>query len=223
LLADQLRVDLDEVEEDIIDWLERQAVRCYHGCRTDDAGTYFRQGLRVHRREEQEAAVRQLVESDARLRWMLPGLADTFAKFPSTTDEHRCFVVLDDRALLDRAAHYLIYGSEWICAVLGRGSRGPLLERGVPTMIEVDLPLMWTSFGQREALASLLLREWTRQVAQRPRQVLVVDFTFTMHHDLPPEVVTGHYHPTEMEDPLEGSSLYRPPGDSCLHCRADVG
>ncbi len=218
LLASELQTEFDDVKEDLIDLLEHQIVRCYHGCRTEDAGTYFREGLHFHRREKLEARVRNLVESDARLQWMLPKLAERMAEFPSTVDEHRCFLVLDDRDMIDNAAHYLIYGSEWICSVLGYGFRAPLVEKGVPTIIEVDLPLSRTSPGLRRQLASLLLREWTRQFVRKPTEVLLQDFTFVLHEVLPAKFIMDHYHPLKMKDPLERGALYRSPRETCLYC-----
>lgn len=216
------RPDADDLVGGFADELDRMVVRAYHGCRTEDAGEYFRRGIRVHRREELEELVRSIVADDDRLRWMLPTLVARMADFPSRCDDHRCFVVLDDRALMEQAAHYLIYGSEWVCAVLGHGWRDPLLERGAPTMIEVDLPVKWVSVGLREELSKLLLGEWTRQTVAKPSGTFLEDFTFTLHHDLPPETVVGHWHPERLVDPLERMRVHRPASTTCRHCADDT-
>jgi hypothetical protein len=221
LLQSELRIELDEAVSGLADVLERARVRTFHGCRTDDAGKYFRHGLRMHRREELAEELRALVARNERFAWLLPRLEDRIAELErsfGSIDEGRCYVVLDDRALLERAAHYLIYGSEWMCAVVNGRVLGPLLEHGVPTMLEIELPLQFASPSQREQLARKLLHEWTRQIATRPKRVAVVDFTFALRLDLDPEFVVGHYHPKVLHDPLNAYRLYRPKHTSCRYC-----
>ena len=218
MLEDVLRPGVFEVAEKFARDLEGKVVRAYHGCRTEDAGQYFRNGIRAHRREELESQVRELVHADPRLAWLRNGLEARMAEFESALDQGRCYVVLDDRSLLDGGAHYLIYGSEWICAVLGHGYREPLLENGAPTLVSVDLPLSWVSNGLRKELAELLLGEWARQTLLVPKRVFVEDFTFTMSRDLPPQTVVGHRHPKKLVDPLERMRVYRPATTTCLHC-----
>lgn len=218
MLESALQPDVIDVREAFANELEGKIVRSYHGCRTEDAGDYFREGIRVHRREELEERLRRIVEENDSLRWMIPTLSQRMAEFPSSTDVDRCFVVLDNRAMLKYAAHYLIYGSEWICAVLGHGYRDPLLKIGVPTMIEVDLPLSWASEGDRRELADLMLGEWLRQTLDKPDQVRIQDFTFVLHRNLPPETVVGHYHPRRLRDPLEKGIPHHSPNATCLHC-----
>ncbi|MBC7953167.1 MAG: hypothetical protein H7Z12_15275 [Rhodospirillaceae bacterium] len=223
MLESEIRTDIFDVEEPFADELERMVVRCFHGCRTEDAGHYLIHGIRAHRRDELEARLRAMIAEDERLRWMAPTLSERMAEFPSATDEHRSYVVLDDRFMLEHAAHYLIYGSEWIAAVLGRSWRHPLLERGVPTMIEVDLPLSWVTLGMRKALSRLLLSEWTRQTVDKPAHVYQRSFTFILDRDLPPEIVAGHYHPETMKDPWDGRAVYRSPRTVCEHCGNNDG
>lgn len=218
MLEDVLRPGIFEVAEKFARELESKEVRAYHGCRTEDAGRYFRSGIRARRGEELETQVRELVQADPRLASLRNGLEARMAEFESGLDQGRCYVVLDDRSLLELGAHYLIYGSEWICSVLGHGYRAPLLERGAPTLVSVNLPLTWVSEGLRKELAELLLGEWTRQTLLAPKRVFVEDFTFTMFRDLPPETVVGHRHPKKLEDPQEGMRVYRPATTTCLHC-----
>ncbi len=85
-------------------------------------------------------------------------------------------------------------------------------------MIEVDLPVKWVSVGLREELSKLLLGEWTRQTVARPSGTFLEDFTFTLHHDLPPETVVGRWHPERLVDPLERMLVHRPARTICLHC-----
>jgi hypothetical protein len=74
--------------------------------------------------------------------------------------------------LLKRAAHYLIYGSEWVSAVLGAAGRRVLLQRGAPTLLEIDLPLRMSSVQTRTELATKMLRngrDWRATGLTGPR------------------------------------------------------
>src|SRR4051794_39222171 len=72
-------------------------------------------------------------------------------------------------------------------------------------------------------LAKDMLREWTRQAAWEPDEVVKVDFTFTLRTDLPPEHIVGHYHPRELRDPLRGFQLHQSPRTCCAHCGISGG
>jgi hypothetical protein len=134
----------------------------------------------------------------------------------SSIDKGCCYVVLDDRALLERVAHYLIYGSEWMCVVANSRIPGSLVEHGTPIMLEH--PLRVASCLQREQLARTLLHKWTRQVTSRPKAFAKVNFSFRLWEDLPPRTVVDHHHPTTLRDPFDAHRSHRPKRISCRHC-----
>ncbi len=221
LLGANLESPISEVTSELAGELVSATVRTYHGCRTEDAGMYFRDGLRVHRQERLEKEIRELVARHESLHWLRSSLDERIKKFDRSIDEGKCFVVVDERGLLEDSAHYLIYGSEWICAVLGEGGRGPLLERGTPTVIEVDLPLNLVNEDFRAHFADSLLREWSRQITMSPSDVVQLDFAFSVHFDIPSHCVVGHHHPTELRDPLTGMCRYEPVKTTCDFCTAN--
>jgi hypothetical protein len=87
--------------------LERSVLRTFHGCRTDDAGSYFREGLRVHDREAMTARLRSIVERHEKLRWMKETLDAAIKQVGNELDHGRLYVVADDTVLLRYAAHQL--------------------------------------------------------------------------------------------------------------------
>ncbi|WP_247558689.1 hypothetical protein [Bradyrhizobium sp. 138] len=86
-----------------------------------------------------------IVEAHSELQYLRKRLPEAIAQFDDDHEEGLLYVVADDQALVNEANHYLIYGSEWISAVLGHTYRHVLKETGVPTLLEIDLPLLIVS------------------------------------------------------------------------------
>jgi hypothetical protein len=212
-----LIADIDYHIEALAYALEPSILRTFHGCRTDDAGFYFREGIRLHDRDAMMRRLTAIIEQNDELKWMRSQLDRAISEINNTLDIGSLYVVADDTALLNYAAHYLIYGSEWITAVLGQG-RFVLLKTGVPTLIEVDLPLRITAIDTRIEFSRKMLTEWTRRVCNRPDWHAPIDFSFRLRENIPSEWVVGHSHPAQMRDPLERHQLYKPPYTRCAHC-----
>lgn len=218
ILAKCLKHDIDYHVERLSGALYRATLKTYHGCRTEDVGSYFRHGLRVHNRDELTDHLKSLISKHDELRHVKPTLDEEIAKVEKSFDEGRLFVVIDDTVLLDRAAHYLIYGSEWISAVLGHNNRKVLLKSGIPTLLEIDLPLKRANSAQLRRLAERMLTEWTMRACNYPDWHTPVDFSFILQFDLPPTWIVGHTHPKELKDPLEYGHVYRTPRATCAYC-----
>lgn len=218
ILGRSLRSDFDSHAEELADSLEHAVMRTFHGCRTEDAGVYFREGLRLHDRREMTERLRSIIAENAELHWMRDRVDEAIREVNNTLDEGRLFVVADDTALVKYAAHYLIYGSEWITAVLGHSGHRVLRTIGVPTLLEIDLPLSMSSFQTRKELAVKLLDEWTRFTCNSPDWSAPIDFSFLLRSTIPASCVVGHSHPAELRDPLNGKTLYRSPRTACAFC-----
>jgi len=221
LLAKQLHADPAFVAEELAEELETATLRVYHGCNTADAGSYFREGLRVHDRQALTRSLEARVAAEPSLASARCDLERLIAEVDNGIDEGRLYVVLDDTFMVRHSAHYLIYGSEWASAVLGRAGLRNLLVQGAPTMILIDLPLRRVEFQFRTALASRLLQEWTRLRVNRANWSAPIDFTFSLHVDIPPACVIGHYHPPDpLPDPFAG---YEPRTGLQTHCAYCAG
>lgn len=221
ILTHYLKQPFEEIVEELSEAITYAKIRTFHGCRTEDALMYFNDGLRVHKKEELKAQAQKLIDHSEDLKELQPQLDQRIDEVNNQTDEGRCHVVLDERPLLEYAAHYLIYGSEWISAILGPGSWPYLQKIGTPTMLEIDLPLNIIFQSTRDNLADLFLREWTRQKARNPKEVLSVDFTFIVPQNIAPEHISGHYHPAELKDPYSGN-IFRSETRYCAYCDPSI-
>lgn len=219
ILDKSLRGNFDSCAEELADSLEYAVLRTFHGCRTDNAGTYFREGLRLHNRDEMTARLRAIVEHNTELHWMQSRLDAAIREIDNTLDEGRLYVVADDTFLLKHAAHYLIYGSEWIAAVLSTPGRSVLKAIGAPTLLEIDLPLSMSSFQTRTALAVRLLNEWTRFSCNKPDWSAPIDFSFCLQSNIPSSCIVGHSHPAELHDPWNNREVYQSHATTCAGCR----
>ena len=193
-------------------------IRAYHGCRTEDAGSYFRDGLLVHNRQRLKARVLAIIEAHQELQYFRSELDRAIAEVDNELDQGKAFVVLSDEALLRDSAHYLIYGSEWIMSLFDDYGRRVLKSLGTPTLIEIDLPAAMTHSNDREQLARIMLREWTRLACNGHEWSAPVDFSFWLVRDVPPVHVVGHSHPERMTDPDDGMREYRSLMTSCRFC-----
>lgn len=213
-----LLADVESVAVSLADALDGATLRAYHGCRTDDAGSYFKEGLRVHRREALRKKIQEIVDSEAELGWIRNLIDQRIDAVNNRTDEGRLWLVADDSSMLTRSAHYLVYGSEWISAVLGASGKRFLKTCGVPTLIEVDLPLSFTRPSIRSEFAKAMLQEWIRLACNGTDWIAPIDFSISLQFDLSAEYVVGHYHPSEMNDPHDRTGVYRSPHTSCAFC-----
>jgi hypothetical protein len=193
-------------------------IRTYHGCRTEDAGSYFREGLLTHNRERLRARALAIIEGHEELHYIRPRLDDAIVRVSNELDHGKAYVVLSDVALLRNSAHYLIHGSEWIMSLFDEYGRTILRRLGVPTLIEIDLPASVTHSAEREQLARATLMEWTRLACNGHEWSAPIDFSFVLIRDLPSRYVVGHSHPTTIIDPHNEMREYRSPVKTCKHC-----
>jgi hypothetical protein len=219
VLEKSLTADIEYHTSRLAEAIESATIRAYHGCRTADAGVYHREGLRTHDRTEMTEQLQAIINTHPELNYLKARLPEAIADIDNTLDIGCLYVVADDQALIKYAAHYLIYGSEWISAVLGHSYRHVLKTYGAPTLLEVDLPLRMSNLATREELAVKILHEWARLACNQPDWSAPIDFTFMLRTNIPPEWIVGHSHPKELTDPLEQRSKYRIPNPECIHCR----
>jgi hypothetical protein len=193
-------------------------IRTYHGCHTEDAGSYFREGLLTHNRERLKARALAIIEAHEELHYFKSQLDRAIAEVNNELDHGKTYVVLSDEAMLRDSAHYLIHGSEWIMALFDERGRRVLRGLGAPTFIEIDLPGAMTHSDDRNQLARVMLMEWIRLACNGHEWSAPVDFSFLLIRDVPPACVVGHSHPVKMTDPHDGMREYRSPVTSCKFC-----
>ena len=218
-----IKISVEGLTDDLADALSGGVIRTYHGCRTDDAGSYFRHGLLVHRKEVLKASALAIINAHPELHYMLPTLDQNIAKIDSPIDDGRCYVVVSDKGLLDHAAHYLIHGSEWITSLFDEYARRFLRDIGAPTLLEIDLPFTATNYSDRRAFAEDMLMEWTRLTCNGEEWIAPINISFLLVNDLPAECIVGHSHPPTLRNPHDRERLYSSPVITCKHCAPNHG
>lgn len=219
VLYRQLDIEIDTAIERLAEDLEPAILRAFHGCRVADAGVFHREGIRINDPGRLEAEVRRIVADEVDLAWLRPSLEQRIADFDARErDIGRLYVCVDDRPQLDRIGHYMLYGSEWIVALLGFSAHSTLRRRGVPTMVELDLPLRLATPNTRQEFARKLLQEWVRVFVNEPTFVPALDFTVVLHADVPAEMIVGHYHPDVLHDPFQGFVSHKTALRTCPGC-----
>lgn len=220
VLAPELMEREEYVRDCLADALWHATARVFHGCRVNDAGVFHREGLRANDPATMEAMVRRIVEEEEDLAWMRPNIDQRLAEFDARErDTGKVYVCLDDRPQLDYIGHYALYGPEWLQAFFSFSGFRVLRSRGVPTILELDLPLELTSDHIRQELATDLLQEWTRITVNHPTWTPQIDFTISLRHELSAEYVVGHYHPKALKCPYHQNMVVRTAVTECPSCR----
>lgn len=220
ILDDEVREHLERVRprcwSDQMDWLPDHSIRieaiadkfvgyythvkAFHGCRPASFGTLRQAGLRV---QDPAALLRQFraIYDDV----PQPQLQAAEARMAEVSHDEsgRIWLIACDKELVRACGHYMIQGSEYIQGLaVGLGPR--LAQRlrsiGVPTVLEVDLPVSFVGDHQRLSLAREIAAAWGQLRTRRP---LGADHPpcYVVRRDIPPEHIVGHYHPRQLRDP----------------------
>lgn len=187
---------------------EYKGLRGFHGCRPRDVESYYRYGIQPANHRELDTQARQIFLTDEFPEVSAETIDNAIVRIGSS-DEHRVHAILDDRVLLNRAGHYLIYGSERVCAIAARLGPGELpdyrqaLKRyGRPTVFEVAIPWEVPTEGELQHLSEYISRELA--FVRRGESVSELDFTVTLYQPISPGQILSHYHPEVVIDPLLG-------------------
>ncbi len=203
--------------------LSSYEVRTFHACRPMLPENYFKSGIRVLRQKKHMNELFRFLQSSGRA-CSLSALEAVASQVDADIDRGKAFTALDRRELtLGHSGHYLIWGSELWSAILlrlgGCACRDLLLNRGIPTLFEVDLPLSTWTPEQRIELARRLLQAWACGLKEPLRRVPLTDFTFVANTDIPASQISGHHHPSRIRFPNGlGIGWYRNPFRKCAAC-----
>lgn len=193
-------------------------VKAFHGCRPRDLTSYLQHGLRGQDRRHLHTEFRELFSD-----WPASDMDDAIRQFDARVnrEQGKVWLLACDDELIRRCGHYLIQGSEYLMALAGTLGGQPaqrrLREVGIPTVIEVDLPMSFVSAEQRMEVARGILSEWGQIVAKRPLRMGNHPPCYVLDTSLPPQHIKGHFHPLSIPDPHGG---YRPYLNLGRHCSA---
>jgi hypothetical protein len=125
------------------------------------------------------------------------------------------YLALDERHLLERCGHYLVYGSEALAGVaaqlhrhLGWNVQVLLLQTGTPTIFAFDVPCSALSAEDLDELARNIVGELEYPPDGEPS---MKDFTVAPRRRLPPSLIVRHYSVCRVHDPvLRREYVHRP-------------
>ncbi|WP_108817882.1 hypothetical protein [Pseudovibrio sp. Alg231-02] len=186
-----------------------RALRAAHGTRTSNIESFYRSGLhRLCSDEMDQIASDLLVRPDhpsTTQKLLNDAICEVNAKGTGGRDGF-LYLCTDERELIDRAGHYLIYGSEYLYNLAIRAMDTWSAQRflksiGIPTMIVCDIPFADIPTYQQEYFA-------TKCIERMFCDLLGQSISFghspaiILQQDLLPEHIVGHYHPSLISDPF---------------------
>ncbi|MFZ1083042.1 MAG: hypothetical protein WAO19_14085 [Candidatus Kryptoniota bacterium] len=187
----------------------------YHGCRASDIQNYYRNGLLTLNASIQNRNFKKLFCNGHFNEISKDDIDYAIDAMGKENRENRLFLGLDDRTLIGRAGHYLIYGSEYITGLVARLSerlkkdyRTYLRNIGEPTIFKVKLPISATKNADIINLFPHLFEMWVYNKVKRKSISIALDYSIILRKKIPSEYIIGHYHPDEIRDPLNKSQIY---------------
>ena len=190
-------------------------VRMFHCCRPRHTDPYYSQGIRVLCADEANRQFTNLCAkfsdiSQRDINDAIDWMSNSYGRFGQV------YFALDDRFLIERCGHYLIYGSEYLqslCSYL-RDSihyelRLQLMQVGIPTVFQVNISPNQFESQELSELADKALSAWAYCIAHGKRKPGLLDFAITLDNSLPPANIVSHYHPEEISDQFNGRLIYR--------------
>jgi len=186
----------------------------YHGCRTTDVLSYYGNGLLIANHSKLTDRANQIFVCNTFPQVRESDIQERISEMGGI-DNHTTYAVLDKNHFLKDAAHYLIYGSEFIVGVAagltcryGIDYRQHLKTIGVPTVFKLSIPVEYIRLSDIDELATMLccrLKDDWHGLDTAP----LFDFSFTFKRNLPPECFVAHEHPAKLIDPLMGYTEYK--------------
>lgn len=185
----------------------------FHGCRPLRLRSYYEQGLVGQDSALLAQSFREIfvdappAELDRALR-ELSGRAGG--------EQGKVWLVGSEEFLLRECGHYMIQGSEMLMSLaarLGVSSSGEdyrfrLRQYGVPTILEVDIPVSLIPSPQHYEVARTMLSEWGQLSARRALRMGSIPPCYVVREAIPPQCICSHHHPARIHDPHQGRRIF---------------
>lgn len=242
LLSQQLVAALEhrkpECWSDVMDWLPGHEelvpefcnrmssfythFKAFHGCRPESLSTYYEFGLQGQNADQITQKFRTLF-SDVPVAYLDHAIHTM--KHRESSEKGKVWLSSDDRKMVKNHGHYIINGSEYLLALaakLGTGQHGEdyrlrLRTIGIPTVLEVDIPIDLVPATQRLAVAKMILSEWGQLRTKRPLGMSSSP-SYVVHSIIPAECIKSHYHPARINDFHHYVPTYVNKTVRCDHC-----
>ena len=193
-------------------------VKVFHGCRPDSIESYYSQGLLPLDAEMGKRIAMSIFLSDRFPELSVQDIENAAERANGTWRHGHLYVSLDERFLVQECGHYLIYGSEYICAIAAglQGAKGAdydyqqhLRRNGRPTVFVCQLPIDRITLSDRKVLVAALVDEIASDPSFKCSRSSLCDFSFFLKSKLEPNRILEHRYPRTIPDPLRQMIPYR--------------
>lgn len=192
-------------------------VKVFHGCRPDNVESYYSNGLLPLDAEMGKRIAMRIFLSDRFPELSEQDIENAAERVTGEWRHGRLYVSLDDRFLLKEGGHYLIYGSEYICAIAAnlQSIQGTdydyqqhLRQKGRPTVFVCQLPIDQITLSDRKGLVAALVGEIASDPSFKRGKSFPIDVSFLLKSKLEPTCILSHRHPRTILDPLRQMTPY---------------
>lgn len=198
-------------------------VKAFHGCRPVALKSYYDHGLQGQSFDPIEKLFKKIF-ADFDEEILDKVIFD--AKNRNYSEEGSIFFVCNDQELIEDCGHYLIQGSEYLQGLAARlmkiqsngiDHRLRLRKYGVPTILEVNIPVSIIPYYQLKELAQTLIADWGNRLLD-VRENYDDNMGFRIYEPITPSHIVNHYHPRNINDPHYYPSVYRSKKITCDMC-----
>lgn len=183
--------------------------RAAHCTRTSNISSYYVKGIQPLDVAVFNARAREVFLSGEFPELNAKKLEGAIQAVGSNCRENRVYLDGNERLLIKKCAHYLLYGSEYLLAISiqmnGDGYYHKALKRcGIPTVFICDIPLGLIGESTIKQYAGTALASIFQELLDGDNYQALTwrGAGICLFETLPPESIVGHYHPTDLQDPL---------------------
>ena len=177
--------------------------RSYHGCRPFSLDSYYDKGLLPLTRKRLAHIAYEVFDKTIPLEILL-------RRAQTANLQNRLgnvYFTAEAEELVSECGHYLIYGSEALCCLWDDDNGRPTphfdecqerhRSRGIPTVIECDVPIGWLSATFQRALANTLVTHYLQLESDQPVPIehWSRNWGYSISRSLPSRYIRGHFHP----------------------------
>lgn len=191
-------------------------VKAFHGCRPESLALYYSHGLLGQDSKRIASKFREIFADVSTAE-----IDRAIEQSQSGGEPGKIFLTADDGKMINGFGHYVIHGSEYLLGLATKLTRSNPYEDyrqrlrtvGVPTVLEVDIPVSYLTHHQKLSLARTILAAWG-QLQTRRALSLGSAPCYVINQNIPPECIKGHYHPTQIHDAHSAS------GELYINCKS---
>ena len=191
-------------------------LRCFHGCRPADVGSYYRSGFLPSDNMQTASNFDNFLKS---INYVHPYDISHVLTSHSGKIDKLIYFILDEEDFLDLAPHYILYGSELMLSLAQNVDellKYHLRTIGIPTVFQCDIPL--ETFEDRELIPIYeRILDAKGKFGQKLWQVFS-NYSVIVPSKLDGRYITGHTHPTDEIYDFHAQERFQNTLNTCSEC-----